>query len=162
MSEEKTNVTAPRVERIEGILKSDPVLKDKLTEKTTVKTRDGRVQSVYKASVEVVTAIHAAGHDAYTVSKNDVLKIARNVLSVKAESEPPVASSVAAAPAKPAEASIPPSDISGRKHLICAVNLLLGAMAVAEKHDTGDGHEKRLKELNGVMDSYTKAYQGSR
>jgi len=162
---EPTKVTAPRVERIEGILKGDPVLKEKLTDKEPVKTRDGRPKSFHKESVRVVEAIHAAGHDAYTIGKTEVLKIARGLLDGAAVAEG--SDAVAAAPStKPAEvaattpAGLPAAEVTGRKHLICAVNLLLGAMSVAEKHDTGDGHEKRSKALGEVVDAYTKAYQG--
>lgn len=160
---EKSNITAPRVERIEGILKSDPVLKEKLTDKEPVKTRDGRAKSFHKESIAVVTAIHAAGQDAYTIAKNDVLRIARTKLLDASTAE---AESVAAAPsAKPADATaagLPATEVSGRKHLICAINLLLGAMSIVEKHDTGDGHEKRLASLNDVLTTYTKVYQGGK
>lgn len=163
MSEEAKNITAPRVERIEGILLKDPVLKEKLTggKKHPVKTRDGKEKLFHKESVDVVMAIHEANQDAYTINKDGVLKIARERLG--AAIAVPSESSAAAAPKpsteeKPKNGGTPTAVISGSQHLLSVVTLLLGAKSIADIHDKGAGHEGRDTRLSSLIDEFTKAH----
>src|ERR1044071_8178975 len=88
MEDTMTNITPPRVARIEAILLKYPVFKQLITSKkgdngATLKTRDGKPILFHPEAIRVVQAIHSSpNRDAYTIGKGDVLKIAEEVLQV--------------------------------------------------------------------------------
>lgn len=162
MSEEtKSNITAPRVRRIEDLLKKEPVIAERFSgEKEAIKQRDGKSSNFCVESVRVTERIHADGGDAYTMGKDDVLKIARSVMGITGDG------SVAAAPATTAPSTTANSSGNNAKiyvnPAISIVSLLLSAKSIAEHADKCEDSKARADKLDQLIADYTKLYESGK
>ena len=143
--------SAVRVIRVEGVLKDEPAFKEKLGKKTeTVEKRDGSKVHVSPEVIAVAVAIHAAGKDAATLGKADILKFAATVLGAPA---PEAAAASASAPA--ASAAPPTGNIAAKatkaNPQLCAYALLLGAYQMAEQDPA---LAPKLKKLNAAISEF--------
>lgn len=181
VTKDPTMPTVARVSRVEAVLTSEPAFKDVLGKKEVSLTKkDGTKVNYCAQVVEVAKAIHAAGQDAVSLSKNDILKYAMKVLKVSggpAEAEmdataatAPVAESTAAEtetkaetkaePAPEVETGKPEVTVEGVKAAAASRNQNMSVVSLlcsAEQMSASDkkpGAESRRAKLNALIKEY--------
>jgi hypothetical protein len=146
--ETKTEIpSAARLSRVEAVLANEPAFKGKLGKKTvTVTKRDGKKVNFSQEVVDVGVAIQAAGKDAVTISKKEILEYAVKVLGT--ENSQALASTPAIVPEASASATESVEKSAEVSYVVPCLSLIVGAKQMAELID---GDKQKVAKLISLL-----------